>query len=309
MGEANATQMAQWRGDSSKGLGVLPKEATAPTPLPPNPNSPMRLAGTLPPNPAQIPPNAGAPNLQESPQPIQAPAHPVSSQNPEGRISEGRLRELADELYIPYSEKAFKKAWSMLKADPDMSIREMAEYSPAYPMSVRGGASQRSTMNPIIARLIRERNEQRAADSGSKLHDFMRQRREEPHKLEQYSTDDRPSSTYGPQGRTNMPGPSYDDVKEQSQDAHEAAGVVPGDRFSGDYVTRPSGGTATDTGPRRIKTPMATNLEFPYGGRTGDYPVNVEPDSPMAQMYNIAPKLKRLPEGLQPDWMSEFRGD
>ena len=202
----------------------------------------------------------------------------------------------------------FNKAWDTLKALPEHNIREMAHYSSAYPMSIREREPrQMTTMHPVIARLARERNERRAADSGSKLHDFMRQRPDEPHELEQYSTDDRPSSTYGPQGRTQMPGPSYSQGKEQSKDAHEAQGVVSGDRFSGDYVTRPSGGTATDTGPRRSKTPFATKLEFPYGGRSGDYPVNVEPDSPMAQMYNTAPQLRQLPEGLQPEWMDEFR--
>ena len=142
----------------------------------------------------------------------------------------------------------------------------------------------------------------------------MRQQPTEPHKLDRdyylpESGDNRPYSTYGPQGKSSMPGPSYREEIEQSKDAHEAQGVVPGDKFSGDYVARPSGGTATDTGRRRAKTTFATNLEFPYGGRSGNYPVNVQPGSPMAQMYEYAPKLRRLPENMQPDWMSEFRED
>ena len=215
-------------------------------------------------------------------------------------------------------EGAFEQAWQFLKADPKMNIREMASYSTAYPMNRRDQLpGQMTTMNPIIARLIRERNEQRAADRGGILHDFMRQQPTEPHKLDreyfypstvdQFGGDNRPYSTYGPQGMSYMPGPSYDEKKEQSKDAHEAQGVVPGDKFSGDYVARPSGGTATDTGRRRQKTTFATQLEFPYGGSRGDYPINVQPDSPMAQMYEYAPKLRRLPENMQPDWMSEFQ--
>jgi len=204
-------------------------------------------------------------------------------------------------------EGAFEQAWQFLKADPEMNIREMARYSSAYPSNRREHMHrQMTTMHPIIARLIRERNEQRGAP------DFLRQRPDEPHKLEQHSSEDRPHSNYGPQGRTSMPGPSYGEKKEQSQDAHEAQGVVSGDKFSGDYVVRPSGGfspniTATDTGLRRTKTPFATQLDFPYGGSSGNYPINVEPGSPMAQMYEMAPKLQRLPENMQPDWMSEFR--
>ena len=202
---------------------------------------------------------------------------------------------------------AFQQAWQFLKADPEMNIREMASYSSAYPMVRRDHLpGQMTTMNPIIARLIRERNEQRGVP------DFMRQRPDEPHKLDRdnflpSSGDNRPYSTYGPQGTSSMPGPSYREQKEQSKDAHEAQGVLPGDKFSGDYVARPSGGTATDTGRRREKTGFATKLDFPYGGRSGDYPVNVQPGSPMAQMYEIAPKLRRLPENMQPDFMSEFR--
>lgn len=201
---------------------------------------------------------------------------------------------------------AFEAAWSVLKADPDMGIREMANYSPTYPSNVRNPSM--STMNPIIARLIRERNEQRAADRGSILHDFMRQRPDRVDRLDytSYSSEEkRPHSEFGRNSRQSMPGPSYSDKISQSRDAHEAAGVVPGDRFSGDYVVKPEG----IRGGRRFKGTFADKLDFPYGGRSGPYPVNVEPRSPMARMYELAPALRSLPENLQPDWMSEFRGD
>lgn len=198
---------------------------------------------------------------------------------------------------------AFEAAWSVLKADPEMGIREMADYSPTYPSNIRNPSI--ATMNPIIARLIRERNEQRAADRGSNLLDFMRQRPERVHRLTRY-TGERPHADFGPQGMESMPRDlSYQEKKEASKDALEATGVVPGDRFSGDYVVKPH----DVRGGRRFKGTFADQLDFPYGSRSGRYPVNVEPGSPMAQMYELAPALRSLPENLQPDWMSEFRGD
>jgi len=199
--------------------------------------------------------------------------------------------------------RAFDAAWSVLKADPDMSIREMAYHSPTYPSNTRN--QPMSTMNPIIARLIRERNEQRAADRGSILHDFMRQRPDRVDRLDyrSYTEDKRPHSEFGRNSRQGMPGPSYRDKMSQSRDAHEAAGVVPGDRFSGDYVAKPEG----MRGGRRFKGTFADRLDFPYGGRSGPYPVNVQPGSPMARMYELAPALRSLPENMQPDWMEGFR--
>jgi hypothetical protein len=161
-------------------------------------------------------------------------------------------------------------------------------------------------MNPIIARLIRERNEQRAADRGYVLHDFMRQRPDRVDRLNYTSYDaseKRPHSQFGRNSRQDMPGPSYRDKISQSRDAHEAAGVVPGDRFSGDYVVKPEG----IRGGRRFKGTFADQLDFPYGGRSGPYPVNVQPGSLMAQMYEMAPVLQSLPENMQPDWMEGFR--
>tara|TARA_Y100001937_G_scaffold43582_2_gene61527 strand:- start:1383 stop:2510 length:1128 start_codon:yes stop_codon:yes gene_type:complete len=291
-------------------LGLPPLNPQSQRPMNAEPYA--RTAGgprTLPPNPPLMPPVTRGARTQRSPREIGMPMHPtvaprpLSEDNPYGRIRESELQRLADDYGIP-----FTKAWTMLKADPELNIREMANYSSAYPMNRRESMpGQMTTMNPIIARLIRERNEQRGAP------DFMRQQPDEPHKLEQdyylpESGDNRPYSHYGPQGKVSMsPTRSYREQIEHSKDAHEAQGVVPGDNFSGDYVARPSGGTATDTGRRRQKTALSNSLEFPYGGRSGNYPVNVQPGSPMAQMYEIAPQLRRLPENMQPDFMSEFR--
>jgi len=199
---------------------------------------------------------------------------------------------------------AFEAAWSVLKADPEMNIREMRTGSPAYPDIAAMRNPSMTTMHPIIARLIRERNEQRAADKGSVLHDFMRQRPDEPHRLTHYSGE-KPYAQYGPQGMANMPRDlSYEEKRQASKDAVEAAGALPGERLVGDYM---AASPANVRGARRFKTGFAHQMDFPFGGRSGDYPVNVDPRSPMAQMYDIAPKLKRLPENMQPDWMSEFR--
>ena len=188
-------------------------------------------------------------------------------------------------------------AWNLLKADPEMDILEMASHSRAYPdRSLGGHKPARTTMNPIIARLIRERNEREGRLGGGEI----------PHYLESYGGyDKRPHAEYGEYGMRSMPGPSYEDRKKQSQDALEERGVEPGDKFSGDYlVSSPGPGTS-----RRSGRTVYHQLHFPYGGRAGPWPVSVEPGSPMAEMYSMAPKLEKLPEGLQPDWMSEFRGD
>ena len=204
----------------------------------------------------------------------------------------------------PTMSDAFEAAWSVIKADPEMSIREMTPYSSTYPMG-RSKPSL-STMNPIIARLIRERNEQRAADKGRALYDFMRQRPDEPHQLTQYSGE-KPHAEYGRHGMAEMPdGLSYEGKMEASRDAVEAAGAVPGERFVGDYM---AASPENVKGPRRTKTSFAHQMDFPYGGRSGNYPISVQPGSPMAQMYDLAPRMKRLPEHMQPDWASEFRGD
>ena len=50
--------------------------------------------------------------------------------------------------------RAFDAAWSVIKADPNMSIRELSSYSREYDRN-----PAKATMNPIIARLVRERNE------------------------------------------------------------------------------------------------------------------------------------------------------
>ena len=192
-------------------------------------------------------------------------------------------------------------AWNLLKADPEMDILEMASHSRAYPgISLGGHEPARTTMNPIIARLIRERNEREGRS-------FAGSRGEIPHYLEWYGGDDkRPHTEYGKYGMRSMPGPTYKDRKKQSQDALEERGVEPGDEFTGDYL---ASSLAEPSHSRRSGNTSYHQLHFPYGGRAGPWPVNVEPGSPMAEMYSMAPKLEKLPEGLQPDWMSEFRGD
>ena len=195
-------------------------------------------------------------------------------------------------------------AWSVLKANPEMDILEMASHSRAYPdINLGGYGPAKATMNPIIARLIRERNEREGRGwSGS--------RGEIPHHLKQrHSSDDkRPYTEYGKYGAEFMPGLSYADRIKQSQDALAERGVEPGDKFSGDYVVKPPGQDFHGSMHRRIGENRAYE-NFPYGSRAGGHrgPMNVKPGSPMAQMYNMAPVLERLPEGLQPEWMDEFR--
>ena len=195
-------------------------------------------------------------------------------------------------------------AWSVLKADPEMDILEMASHSRAYPgIGMGGDRPAMTTMNPIIARLIRERNEREGRGwSGS--------RGEIPHHLERdyFSDDKRPYTEYGKYGVESMPGPRYFDQRGQSKDALAERGVEPGDKFSGDYVVKPLGQDMHGSKHRRIGENRA-HENFPYGSRAGGHrgPRNVKPGSPMAQMYNMAPVLERLPEGLQPEWMDEFR--
>lgn len=125
-------------------------------PLPPHEEMPLRNVGTtsypsknkgrggantLPPNPANMPPGADAPSGERGksnepvfqdgsdfilsaptgpvnwPRPLQEPNMPVSSKNPEGKISDARLQSLAAEFGIP-----FAKALIMLKALPEQQM-------------------------------------------------------------------------------------------------------------------------------------------------------------------------------------------
>tara|TARA_Y100001973_G_scaffold6496_1_gene9081 strand:- start:8645 stop:9361 length:717 start_codon:yes stop_codon:yes gene_type:complete len=104
-------------------------------PLPPHETMPLRNVGrtvypmnpqgrsegprTLPPNPAQMPPGAGAPSMRELGRapPAPAPPRPVSQENPflhamrpEGTLTDEQIMALADEFRIP-----IEKAWSHLR--------------------------------------------------------------------------------------------------------------------------------------------------------------------------------------------------
>lgn len=97
-------------------------------PLPPPmrvPYRPMNVGPiptnrTLPPNPAQMPPGAGAPSRREAgggAPPAPAPPQPVSQENPflhamrpEGTLTDEQIEMLADEFRIP-----IEKAWSHLR--------------------------------------------------------------------------------------------------------------------------------------------------------------------------------------------------
>ena len=95
-------------------------------PLPPPMRMPFRPMNvgpiptnrTLPPNPAQMPPGAGAPSMRESGRapPVPVPL-PVSQENPflhamrpEGTLTDEEIMALADEFRIP-----IEKAWSHLQ--------------------------------------------------------------------------------------------------------------------------------------------------------------------------------------------------
>lgn len=220
------------------------------------------------------------------------------------------------------------KAWEFLKALPQSEIREAMSYSDEFEKK-----PSFKTANPIIERLIRERDEAKYRGKvdreGRSLaehpggyglegelpdwanpHQQVRQYgsdKGQPYTpMLTYSTEDLRAlqSPYGePAGYTNF-GPTgiFDGMTiQESKEANAALGSVPGDRFMGDYVMPP------DNKPSRM--PMSRHGNFPYGARAGGHkgPMNVKPGSPMAQMYNLAPQLANLPEGLQPDWMSEFR--
>lgn len=202
------------------------------------------------------------------------------------------------------AEGSMTKAWETLKALPEQSIREISNYSTVYPMNY--GSRQRPTMataNPIIERLIREREEGRVGHEGrSNADEPLSRVADEVHEVTQpYMSGKDPYTKFGRDGTDYMSG-DYDERVEESARRNKEAGVELGDRFSGDYVA--------SIGNRRLGENRAfTNS--PYGSRAGghDGPMNVQPGSPMAQMYNMAPQLEKLPDGLQPEWMDEFRED
>jgi hypothetical protein len=194
---------------------------------------------------------------------------------------------------------AFALAWSVLKADPRANIREIGTYSRAYPMDTGGYRHQQATIHPIIARLIRERN-QRVADEkgyGEGLSKFptLVNAQERTHKVETDHATGKPYTTYGPHGMNdNYHREDYSERKRRSIADNEAAGIVPGDRHAGDFVAM-APQAHTSESPRRIGTsPYKTRAQIVQG-------------SPMHQMQEIAPKLNRLPEGLQPEWMEGYR--
>lgn len=192
--------------------------------------------------------------------------------------------------------RAFDIAWSVLKADPRAQIREIAPYSRAYPMDTGGYRHSQATINPIIARLIRERN-QRIADEkgyGEDLSNSLLNRQERTHKVETDYATKKPYTTYGPHGmEDNGRRENYDERKRRSIAENEADGIVPGDRHAGDFVSM-AGDAGHSKRPRRLGTsPYSTQAQIVQG-------------SPMHQMGELAPKLKRLPEGLQPEWMEGY---
>ena len=94
-------------------------------PFMPSPRVPMNVGPlphnrTLPPNPAQMPPGAGAPSMREAgggPPPAFGFPLPVSQENPfvnamhpDAQMSDERVKTLADEFHIP-----IEKAWSHLR--------------------------------------------------------------------------------------------------------------------------------------------------------------------------------------------------
>ena len=219
-------------------------------------------------------------------------------------------------------------AWALLKASPTHEIREALSYSDEFDRN-----PAQVTANPIIERLIRERNEAnyrgKVDQKGRSLAEHsggyglegelpawanpyerpdpstgepytprLLHSTERLHRLQSPWVEPAGYAHFGPTGTMGM---GANMTMDESRAANAARGVERGDRWSGDYVVgqnRPS-----RSGENRAFT------NSPYGSRAGGHkgPMNVEPGSPMAQMYNMAPQLATLPEGLQPDWMSEFR--
>jgi hypothetical protein len=198
--------------------------------------------------------------------------------------------------------RAFDAAWSVIKADPRANIREIGSYSRAYPMDTGSYRHSQATIHPIIARLIRERN-QRIADEkgyGEGLSKFptLVNAQERTHKVEIDHETGKPYTIYGPHGmEDNYFREDYAERKRRSIADNEADGIVPGDRHAGDFVAMAPGAPQAHTSqtPRRIGTsPYRTRAQIAEG-------------SPMHQMQELAPKLSRLPEGLQPEWMEGYR--
>jgi hypothetical protein len=227
---------------------------------------------------------------------------------------------------------AFAKSWETLKALPQSEIREALTYSDEFEKNPKF-----KTANPVIERLIRERDEAnyrgRVDPEGRSLAEspgnyglegelpewanpHVQQRKYGPDKGQPYTPMLRHSaerlrrlqSPYGkPAGYANFGPTGTMDIGannmtiDESKAANAAQGTVPGDEFIGDYVVSPDNEVTRNR--------MSRHGNFPYGSRAGGHhgPMNVEPGSPMAQMYNMAPQLERLPEGLQPEWMEEFR--
>lgn len=97
-----------------------PLPPSIPVPHRPMDVGPLRHNRTLPPNPAQMPINAGLPSMREAgggTPPAPAPPQPVSGENPfvhdirpDMPLSDEQIRMLADEFRIP-----IEKAWSHLR--------------------------------------------------------------------------------------------------------------------------------------------------------------------------------------------------
>tara|TARA_R110000824_G_scaffold127706_7_gene288039 strand:- start:64 stop:1107 length:1044 start_codon:yes stop_codon:yes gene_type:complete len=248
----------------------------------------------------------------------------------------------SDEPPNPFQKahmRPFDAAWNLLKALPEHSIREAQSYSDEFERNQKF-----ATANPIIDRLIRDRDEaeyrarvdregrslaerpsnyglegelpewanphvqQRdyGPDAGVPYTPPLMHSAEKLHRLQSTHGEPAGYSHFGPTGTMGMGSRM---TLDESRAANAARGVERGDQWSGDYVVNAPGQDYYGSKPRRTGENRAfTN--FPYGSRAGRHlgPMNVEPDSPMAQMHNMAPQLEQLPEGLQPGWMDEFRG-
>ena len=146
-----------------------------------------------------------------------------------------------------YVMQPIDHAWALLKADPAMNIREVGPDTEDNPYHSKIPSEEFTTMNPIIARLIEERNKERAQSDNPRV-DF-------PHYLQE-EYENRLDDDLGEGGWETS---GADMARE------DASG-----KFSGDFKVRP----APQTFPAR-SSEQNVNNPYPHAPLTSRHPTNL----------------------------------
>ena len=231
-------------------------------------------ANTLPPNPANMPPGADAPSgergksnepvfqdgsdfilsaptrpvnwaADRAPKPLQEPNMPVSSKNPEGKISDARLQSLAAEFGIP-----FAKALIMLKALPEQQMfverarRENAGEDNPYeehydkPEIDDYGARSLGTVHPAIQGMLQRRTDTSAGIFGLPPNLNLDSGREEGRRMHADTMRNIPSEHEGA-GTSIAQGPEFNRRQYDANDQTPSEGSFYGNMNSEEIAHNP----------------------------------------------------------------------